>query len=146
MMDKAWNTAKKGIETEVDYPYHARDQQCVFDSSLSVASTTGWKNVAHNEADLEAALFQVGHPISIAVHVGASFQHYSSGIYSDRLCKWGRLNHAVLLVGYNKDTEGEHYWIVKNSWGTGWGQGGYIHMKMGENSCGLANSGMYPLV
>merc|ERR1712179_266258 len=78
--------------------------------------------------------------------IPASFQHYSSGIYSDRLCKWGRLNHAVLLVGYNKDTEGEHYWIVKNSWGTGWGQGGYIHMKMGENSCGLAKSPMYPLM
>merc|ERR1712226_1242565 len=83
---------------------------------------------------------------SPSVHVGSSFQHYSGGIYSDPNCRYGQLNHAVLLVGYNKDSWGQGYWIVKNSWGSGWGQGGYIHMKMGENSCGLANSGMYPLV
>merc|ERR1711890_223689 len=55
-----------------------------------------------------------------------------------------QLNHAVLLVGYNKSGS-QHYWIVKNSWGSGWGTSGYIHMKMGENSCGIANMAMYPL-
>merc|ERR1712041_39755 len=58
----------------------------------------------------------------------------------------GRINHAVLAVGYNKDKDGEHYWIVKNSWGTGGGEDGYIRMEMGHNVCGLAKSGMYPLV
>jgi len=146
MMGPAWDTVKKGEETEEDYPYHARDQKCQFDASKSVAKTTGWKNVGHTEAALEKALFEVGHPISIAVHVGSSFQHYSHGIYKDHLCRWGRLNHAVLAVGYNKDKDGEHYWIVKNSWGTGWGEDGYIRMEMGHNVCGLAKSGMYPLV
>merc|ERR1712098_186259 len=52
--------------------------------------------------------------------------------------------HPVFLVGYSKSGS-QHYWIVKNSWGTGWGTSGYIHMKMGENSCGIANMAMYPL-
>merc|ERR1712179_47855 len=75
-----------------------------------------------------------------------SFQHYSHGIFSDPSCQYGQLNHAVLLVGYNKDRSGQHYWIVKNSWGSGWGEGGYIHMKMGENSCGIAKDPMYVYV
>merc|ERR1719481_275461 len=75
------------------------------------------------------AIYSVGYPISVAVHVGSSFQHYSHGVFSDPSCRYGQLNHAVLLVGYSKSVS-QHYWIVKNSWGTGWGTSGYIHMKM----------------
>merc|ERR1712010_389076 len=146
MMDSAWGTARNGIESEQAYPYTARDGSCKFNPNMVVARAAGHRYVSHSESALESALYTVGHPISIAVHVGSSFQHYSHGIYSDPNCRYGQLNHAVLLVGYNKDSWGQGYWIVKNSWGSGWGQGGYIHMKMGENSCGLANSGMYPLV
>merc|ERR1711909_60567 len=124
MMDSAWGTARNGIESEQAYPYTARDGSCKFDPNMVVARAAGHRYVGHSESALEAALYQVGHPN----------------------CRYGQLNHAVLLVGYNKDSWGQGYWIVKNSWGSGWGQGGYIHMKMGENSCGLANSGMYPLV
>jgi len=146
MMGPAWDNAKNGIESEQAYPYTARDSYCKFDSSKVVARAAGWNRVSHSESALEAALYQVGYPISIAVHVGSSFQHYSHGIYSDPNCRYGQLNHAVLLVGYNKDRSGQHYWIVKNSWGSGWGEGGYIHMKMGENSCGIAKDPMYVYV
>ena len=49
------------------------------------------------------------------------------------------MNHAVLIVGY---TPG--YWIVKNSWGAGWGSGGYIYLVRGKNMCGIADEASYP--
>merc|ERR1712080_194916 len=65
-------------------------------------------------------LFTLLDPISVAVHVGSSFQHYSHGVFSDPSCRYGQLNHAVLLVGYNKSGS-QHSWIVKNPWGSGGG-------------------------
>merc|ERR1712198_759404 len=144
-MGNAWDTAKDGIMSEEDYPYEHKDGECRYNSSQAVASVTGHESVAHNEHDLEKALYQVGYPISIAIHAGSSFQHYKKGIYNDPECVEGKLNHAVLLVGYNK-TAPEPYWIVKNSWGKNWGQDGYIHMKMGENNCGLAKRPVYPVL
>merc|ERR1711962_968581 len=140
----AWDTARNGIETEAAYPYVGRDQSCRFNPSKAVAHTAGHRRVSASESSLESAIYSVGYPISVAVHVGSSFQHSSHGVFSDPSCRYGQLNHAVLLVGYGKSGS-QHYWIVKNSWGTGWGTSGYIHMKMGENSCGIANMAMYPL-
>jgi len=147
MMGPAWEYAqRKGLESESAYPYYGQDMSCRYNAGQVVAYAAGWHRVSANEQSLENAIYQVGYPISIAVHVGSSFQHYSGGVFSDPSCQYGQLNHAVLLVGYNKDSWGQHYWIVKNSWGTGWGQGGYIHMKMGENSCGIAKDPMYVVV
>jgi aminopeptidase C len=54
------------------------------------------------------------------------------------------LNHAVVAVGYNN--AGTPYWIVRNSWGTSWGESGYIRMAKGRNMCGIADVGVLPFV
>lgn len=77
------------------------------------------------------------------------------GVYNEPECSSEDLDHGVLVVGYgvqtNEETDdeskGETYWIVKNSWGPGWGEGGYVLMARNRrNQCGVASSASYPLV
>jgi len=142
-MHWGWETVRNGIESESSYPYTARDGSCHANSNNFVATNSGHQFVSQGESSLENALVQVGHPISVAVHVNMNFRHYNGGVFSDPECQNYQVNHAVLAVGYDK-TSGTPHWIVKNSWGGGWGSRGYILMKIGENSCGISNIPMYP--
>jgi len=144
-MNNGWKTVENGINKEDDYPYEARNGKCRADSDNFVATNTGFKRVSHQEDALQSALYEVGYPISVAIHVGSAFQHYNGGIFSAPTCRYLRLNHGVLAVGYDKSAS-KPYWIVKNSWGGNWGESGYIRMKIGENSCGIVKDPMYPIL
>lgn len=84
---------------------------------------------------------------SVAVDASSiGFQYYTSGIYYDLECSKSNLNHAVLIVGYGTDTDtGMDYWIIKNSWGEGWGSRGYMKLARNQgNMCGVATAATYP--
>lgn len=75
--------------------------------------------------------------------------HYGSGIY-DGSCN-SRLNHAVTVIGYGTSEEdGTKYWIVKNSWGSDWGEEGYMRIArdvgVDGGHCGIAKVASFPTV
>ena len=98
---------------------------------------------------LEEALEKVVQ--GIAFEVIDDFFDYESGVYQSTTCgnTSATVNHAVLIVGYGSDIEysqGMPYWIVKNSWGWGWGNEGYFYIERGVNMCGLAACASFPLL
>jgi cathepsin L len=138
----------KGIDTEASYPYQGVVGKCHYNPSNSAATLSSFNNVTSgSEADLETAANQ--QPVSVAIDAShMSFQLYTSGIYHEIFCSATKLDHGVLVVGYGTDTDNNaNYWIVKNSWGTSWGQDGYIYMsKDRNNNCGIATMASYPIV
>jgi cathepsin L len=138
----------KGIETESKYPYvdynGGNKHKCKFDQSLVVGTISAMVNVTSgNETDL---LYSTLHgPVSIAIDASqSSFQFYSGGIYYEPFCHsdLDSLDHGVLVVGY-----GDGYYLVKNSWGPGWGWQGYIYMSRNQhNNCGIATYATYPML
>jgi C1A family cysteine protease len=72
---------------------------------------------------------------------------YSSGIYSYATCPTcsSCTNHAIVIVGWGTQN-GTDYWIIKNSWGSSWGESGYFRMKRGVNMCAINNWFYFPIV
>ena len=77
--------------------------------------------------------------------VTRAFLHYLSGVFEDPICAQViKTNHALLLVGYGTDPKGGPYWLMKNSWGTQWGENGYVRMTQDSNkNCGVASVPIY---
>ena len=95
-----------------------------------------------SESQIKQALLQYG-PLATTVCVGPSFSAYRGGVFSTdekNSCLPGLVNHAVDMVGWD-DTQGAHgVWIVRNSWGTGWGDQGYMLIDRSVSNIGYATS------
>jgi hypothetical protein len=141
LMDDAfeWIIKNQGIASEAAYPYHARDGQC--QKQPIVSKISAYTDAPKTESALGQLLQQ--QPISIAIEADqSSFQMYKSGVFNGP-CGTS-LDHGVLLVGMGTDPTGGDYWKVKNSWGTTWGDQGYIRWARNKNMCGMANMASYP--
>ena len=121
-----------GAIEEECYPYHARDgYDCDQDSCVVMVRLESYTSVANNVDAIKNAL--LSGPVSSCFMVYNDF---------DWDCYYhpyqGQINHAVVIVGWDDDMcSGQGGWIVKNSWGAGWGDDGYFYIPYG--SCGIGN-------
>jgi len=131
-----------GLETEEDYGYDGKDEACKFNRSRVAARVSGGVEISQNETQMAQWLLQNG-PISVGLNANA-MQFYKGGVSKPFpfLCSPDGIDHGVLIVGF-----GEHdypvfkkklpYWIIKNSWGPGWGEQGYYRLYRGDGRCGI---------
>jgi cathepsin F len=127
-----------GLEGEKDYPYDGRGRACSFKKDLVKVYINDSVEISQDEDQIAAWLFQ-NSPISIGINANA-MMYYRGGVSHpwSFLCSKTHLDHGVLIVGYGVDTKkNEPYWIVKNSWGTSWGEKGYYRVHRGDGTCGL---------
>ena len=98
-----------------------------------------------DEKNLKRAVSLVG-PIAVNIRVTENFMVYSSGIFYDVTC-YEVTNHAVLLVGYGRDPAGVQIWIIKNNWGTHWGENGYMTLARNTmHNCGITSGAFCPVL
>merc|ERR1712107_80755 len=86
-------------------------------------------------------------PVPVCVNA-ENWNDYTGGVMSSAACGSSGASyqdHCVLATGFNS-TAPTPYWIVKNSWSTTWGEGGYIYLDMSENTCGVADDATVPEV
>jgi len=130
---------------ESSYPYTARDGNCDFDGSKTVATPEGFTEVQYDSVtDLKNAIAEG--PVSVRIAADSFvFQFYSGGILNSKECGIG-LNHGVLIVGYGYDASNKPYYIVRNSWGASWGMAGYVNIAIvaGHGICGIQMEPVFP--
>lgn len=129
----AWLTSGGAVQTELQQPYKGSDQACPGKDGSYDAATWGWVNAWSDRpsvSELKAAICKYG-PVSASVAVTKAFKSYIGGVFDEDYP--GPTNHAIVLVGWD-DARGA--WLLRNSWGAGWGEGGYMWIKYDSNSVG----------
>lgn len=148
----------QGLTTEANFPYEGLtsfpyqglyDGACFFSRMASVAARIrGYDNVPYNdESYLRVAV--ASQPVSVAIDSSSpALQHYAGGVFTGECGT--NLDHGVTIVGYGTTDDGMDYWLVKNSWGTNWGEDGFIRMRRNveykEGLCGIAMQASFPVI
>jgi len=116
--------------------------------SLTVSGYT----FVSSEADLMGAVHK--QPVTTAMYVkqGETFQFWGDGVFDGCAVEpgpgdegydpsgWGDVDHTVVVVGWGHDADAGDYWLIKNSWGTTWGENGFFRLKRGVGMCSIASS------
>jgi len=120
---------KNGTPLESCFPYVAKDVPCK-NSCPKYAGFSGYSYVSNNVNSIKNAIYKYG-PVFTSVYVDYYFQRYTGGVFNRNAS--GQNNHAVALVGWD-DNKGA--WRLRNSWGSGWGESGYMWIKYGVQGIG----------
>ena len=141
-----WYKSNKA-ELESDYGYTAKNGTCKETSYTGQFNSTGYKSITANSSSALMASIQTG-PTSVAIEADKrTFQSYTSGILNSTACGTN-LDHGVLAVGYGTEN-GQDYYLVKNSWGSSWGDNGYVKIANtgnGDGICGIQMGAVRPTV
>jgi C1A family cysteine protease len=128
-----------GLELDSDYPYTSYQGvtgTCKSDSSKYKVAVSGYTTLS-GESAMANYVLSTG-PLSVCLDA-ASWNTYKGGIMSS--CG-KRVDHCVQAVGVDTTS----YWKVRNSWGTSWGEGGYIRLSYGSNTCAITSDPTYATV
>lgn len=131
----------KGLVTESNYPYtsyQGKTGTCNVDTSKAVVGVTGYTTIK-GESNMASYVQKTG-PLSVCLDA-SSWNSYKKGI----MTTCGKsVDHCVQAVGVDASSSG--YWKVRNSWGTSWGESGYIRLAYGKNTCAISNDPTYATV
>lgn len=123
-----------GAVMETEYPYDASDGTCRGASKQHPFKIETFHGVQNGNIDaIKAAIFQYG-AVGVTMAVCGSFPGYGGGVYDSTECNNAQSNHIVALVGWDDTVthrHGQGVWILRNSWGTEWGENGYCRMAYG---------------
>ncbi len=128
-----------GAVLENDFPYVGYKAPCncpypheyLIDNWAFIGSEHGVPSVDA----IKQAIYEYG-PVSAAVRVNSAFQSYNGGVFNNH--DGGQVNHAVVLVGWDDNQGTDGVWFLRNSWGTYWGEGGYMRIEYGCSSIGYS--------
>jgi len=135
---------RPGIESGINYKYDGKDSPCrtpinvefrVVQTGYVSQAVRNAEDLIPSDSELKSAMCQHG-PLAVGINATPAFvlfgaeQHDAQSVFSEK--DSGYPNHAIVLVGWNRNG-----WIIKNSWGPGWGQNGFAIVKYGSNSVGL---------
>lgn len=133
----------KGVASEAAYPYTLPKGTCKTSVARPYKADT-WGYVGSSSsipgvAVLKKALCDHG-PLAVAVNATSAFQHYTGGVFNEH--NTSGINHGVTLIGWD---DSKQAWLIKNSWGTGWGstcdygtERGYMWISYTSNNIGYA--------
>jgi C1A family cysteine protease len=129
-----------GIAIENNYPYEGVSAPC--QSNLNTLKPIqSWRQL-QGEDDIKTGLSSGA--VAAIFEVTTNLLFYGGGVFDDPTCG-DRLDHGMTIVGYGETTSGTPYWIIKNSFGVGWGEAGYVRMIRGKNMCGIGNYAFQPI-
>lgn len=155
----AYIAGNGGVDTSASYPYKSGTTMAVGTCSFKSTSVGGnvlpkstpatWQNsatyIAANDITTMQTVLASNKTIATGIYASDNLMSYSTGVFSDAACGTLDANHAVNIVGYGT-LNTVPYWIVRNSWGTSWGQAGYVLFKRGVNMCAIEVNAMYTTV
>lgn len=139
------NNQSGQFSSENEYPYSGVEGECHFAPQTSIGKVNRYIEVERSsEDDLKEKVANYG-VASICIAAGnAKFMSYTGGILDDPDCNV--IDHAVNAVGYGSE-DGIDFWIVRNSWGTAWGEDGYVRMiRNKHNRCLVATRAVVAIV
>jgi len=136
---------KHAAMSEASYAYTAADGSCsASDSNNTGVKSTGFTSVTPDSPDsMKAALNTT--IMSVAIQANQlSFQLYNSGVFTNTNCGT-QLDHATNVVGWGTE-DSMDYWIMRNSWGSSWGENGYMRLQVvdGSGLCGIQMQPQWP--
>ncbi|PHT30400.1 hypothetical protein CQW23_29994 [Capsicum baccatum] len=135
-----------GISTRSNYPYQGQQYTCRSQEQTPAVQISGYQVVPESETALLQAVTK--QPVSIGISTSQEFQFYRGGTYHGSCAD--RINHAVTVIGYGTDEQGQKYWLLKNSWGTNWGENGFMKIIRDTGNpgghCDITKLSSYPII